>query len=91
MRFRLVGIALLPAGLALLPAGLALLPVGLALLLGACAGGPTPPDWQISAQLGINAFEKAYLAGNTGVAEAEFARARRELSATGREIGRAHV
>ncbi len=60
-----------------------ILSAGLALLLCACASGPTP-DWQVNAQLGLRGFERAYLAGHARVAEAEFARARTELSATGR-------
>ena len=60
--------------------------LGLVLFLCACAGGPTPPDWQVSAVLGLKSFEKAYLAGNNRVAEVEFARARTELSATGRAV-----
>lgn len=53
-------------------------------MLAACAGGPVPADWQLNAPLALKGFEKAWLAGNTRAAEAEFARARRELSATGR-------
>ncbi len=56
----------------------------LAFLLAACAGGPTPPDWQVNAQLSLNNFEKSWLTGNTRAAEAEFAHARAELAATGR-------
>lgn len=62
----------------------AILAAGLFLLLSACAGGPVPPDWQVSARLGLAGFEKASLEGNTRVAEAEFSRARTTLSATGR-------
>ncbi len=55
-----------------------------AALLAACAGAPAPPDWQLNAQVALKNFEAAYLAGNSRVADAEFARARRELSSTGR-------
>lgn len=57
---------------------------GVAILLSACAGGPATPDWQVNAQLGLKSFERAYLAGKPRIAEVEFARARAELSATGR-------
>jgi hypothetical protein len=53
-------------------------------LLTGCAGGPPPPDWQVNAQLALKNFEKAYLEGDTRAADAEFARARAALSATGR-------
>ena len=58
--------------------------VGLAALaLGACASTP-PPAWQLGARDALDAFERHYLAGDTRLAEQEFARARRELSSTGR-------
>ena len=55
-----------------------------AMALAACAGGPPAPDWQASAFGALKSFETAYLRGNTRVAEQEFARARAELSSTGR-------
>lgn len=55
-----------------------------ALTLVACAGGPVPPDWQASAHASLNAFSSAYLVGNSRVAEAEFKRARADLTRTGR-------
>ena len=56
----------------------------LAIALAACASGPPAPDWQASAFGALKGFETAYLRGNTRVAEQEFARARAELSSTGR-------
>jgi hypothetical protein len=53
-------------------------------LLWACAGTAPPPDWQSNAHLALKNFEAAYLKGDTGAADAEFARARAELSSTGR-------
>ena len=53
-------------------------------LLAGCAGSPPPPDWQMNAQVALKNFEKAYLEGDTRVADAEFVRARAALSATGR-------
>lgn len=54
-----------------------------ALALGGCASAP-PPDWQLNARDSLNAFERHYLAGDTRLAEQEFARARAEISRTGR-------
>ncbi len=58
--------------------------LGAGLLLAACAGGPAAPDWQVNSLASLRNFEAAYLGGNTRVAEAEFARARSDLTATGR-------
>ena len=61
------------------------LPVALAaLLLAACGSTPPVPDWQDNAAGAVKSFTSAYLAGNSPVAEVEFARARREIGATGR-------
>ncbi len=54
------------------------------LLLAACAGAPAPPDWQANAQLALRNFTAAYYAGNTRLADQEFARARAEIASTGR-------
>jgi hypothetical protein len=64
-----------------LPALFAILPA--ALLIG-CASTPETPAWQSSAHGSLQSFSSAYLSGNTRVADVEFARARRELAATGR-------
>ncbi len=52
-------------------------------LLAACGSKPQAPDWQVAAHGALERYEQAWLAGDTRVADAEFARARRELSATG--------
>ena len=53
-------------------------------LLGACASTPPPPDWQANAFAALNSYSSAYLEGNTRVADLEFARAKTEVSRTGR-------
>ncbi|MDA0981438.1 MAG: hypothetical protein O3A06_00080 [Proteobacteria bacterium] len=58
--------------------------VASAALLASCAGGPTPPDWQLDARAALQGFEKHYLEGNAKLAETEFARAREEIRRTGR-------
>ena len=55
----------------------------LASFLFGCAGGPPPPAWQGNAKYSLDAFQQAYLRGETRIAEAEFARARAELASTG--------
>ena len=55
-----------------------------ALLLVACASSPPAPDWQANAYAALNSFSSAYLNGNTRLADFEFARARSEISSTGR-------
>ena len=55
-----------------------------ALLLSACASTPPPPDWQANAFSALKGFSSAYLSGNTRVAELALARARAEISRTGR-------
>ncbi|MGZ5272363.1 MAG: hypothetical protein ACXWC6_17260 [Ramlibacter sp.] len=56
----------------------------LALLAAAgCASRPQAPDWQVDAHGALGSYEQAYLGGQTRAADAEFARARRDLSATG--------
>jgi hypothetical protein len=55
-----------------------------AALLAACAGGSSPPDWQLGARGALAQFERYYLAGDTQAAEKEFASARAEIARTGR-------
>ena len=55
-----------------------------ALLLSACASKPAPPDWQANAHAALKGFSAAYLSGNNRLADAELARARREIASTGR-------
>ncbi|MGA8784725.1 MAG: hypothetical protein WB542_05335 [Polaromonas sp.] len=59
-------------------------PLAGALLLSACASGPKPPDWQLEAKGSMERSQAAYLEGNTRVETAELARARSQLSRTGR-------
>ncbi|MCC6212254.1 MAG: hypothetical protein IT513_14555 [Burkholderiales bacterium] len=54
------------------------------MLLCGCAGGPPPADWQLESHAAAQAFERAYLRGDSRVAEVEFARLKKEFSATGR-------
>lgn len=61
------------------------LPLAGIVLLGACAGtGPKPPDWQVEAKGSMERSVAAYMVGNTRVEAAELARARSQLSRTGR-------
>lgn len=53
-------------------------------LLCACASHPPAPQWQVNAHAALKSFSTAYLGGNGRLADFEFARARRELSSTGR-------
>ena len=53
-------------------------------LISACASKPVPPDWQANAHGALKDFSAAYLSGNSRVATQEFARARGEISSTGR-------
>lgn len=54
------------------------------LLLGACSSTPPVPDWQGNAFAALQSSTSAYLDGNTRVADFEFARAKSEVSRTGR-------
>ena len=53
-------------------------------LLTACASGPPPAEWQLSAQGALREAVQAYLTGNDRVANAEFTRARADIASTGR-------
>ena len=55
-----------------------------AMLLSACSSGPKPADWQLESKGAMERAIAAYLQGNSRVEAAELARARLELSATGR-------
>ena len=55
-----------------------------AALLAGCAGGPPPSDWQLNARGALEQFERHYLAGDTQLAEREFAYARAEIARSGR-------
>ena len=56
----------------------------LSLTLAACSSGAKAPDWQLEAKGAMERSVAAYLEGNSRVEAAEFARARAEISATGR-------
>ncbi|MEB0136309.1 hypothetical protein QN362_13285 [Actimicrobium sp. CCC2.4] len=54
------------------------------LILAGCASKPVTPDWQGNAYSAIDSFTSTYLKGNTRTADLDFARARTEISSTGR-------
>jgi len=56
----------------------------LSLVLAGCSSGPKPPDWQLEAKGSMDRSVAAYLQGNSRVEGVEFARARTEISSTGR-------
>lgn len=56
----------------------------IAVLLAGCSTRPAPPSWQPDAKDALDAFTEDYLRGSTGAANANFARARRETTSTGR-------
>lgn len=65
--------------------GLAAACAGAALLiLTACSSAPKPADWQIEAKSAMERSTAAYLEGNSRVEAVEFARARAEITSTGR-------
>lgn len=55
-----------------------------AIVTSSCSNAPKTPDWQMEAKGAIDRAVAAYLEGNTRVEMAEMARARRQLSSTGR-------
>ena len=54
------------------------------LALVACSSGPKPADWQLEAKGAMERSVSAWLEGNSRVEAAEFARARTQISSTGR-------
>jgi len=54
------------------------------MLLAGCASGPQPADWQLNARGALAQYERYYFAGESDLAEKEFASARREIARTGR-------
>ena len=58
--------------------------VWVALALTACASGPKPANWQLESKGAMERAVAAYLEGNARVEAAEMARARLEISSTGR-------
>lgn len=61
-----------------------LLALGTLLALAACSSTPPPPDWQTNALSALQHATAAYLQGHSALEASEFARARREIAATGR-------
>ena len=54
------------------------------MLLAACSSAPKPADWQLEAKGSMERSVAAYLEGNARIDAAELARARSQLSRTGR-------
>ncbi len=60
-------------------------------LVGACSNAPPVPDWQLNARDATQRGTVAYLEGRSRVADAEFARARREAARSARADAVARV
>jgi hypothetical protein len=58
--------------------------LGAAALLAACAGGPPPAEWQLNARGALAQYQRSYFAGDSALAQKEFAQARAEIARTGR-------
>ncbi|HEX9450840.1 MAG TPA: hypothetical protein VF934_05450 [Burkholderiales bacterium] len=58
--------------------------VSTALLLGACAGGPMPPEWQLQSHTSLERFTQQYLEGHSQLAQRSFAEAKAAVASTGR-------
>ena len=56
--------------------------IAAAALLAACGSKPRQPDWLVNADGAQDRYERAYLSANDRVADAEFARFRREVAST---------
>jgi hypothetical protein len=67
-----------------LASALSLAFVAASLLLVGCAGGPPSPAWQSDAKSAMDRATVAYLEGHSKASDAEMARVRSTLSATGR-------
>jgi hypothetical protein len=63
----------------------------MALSLAACASKPVEPSWRSNAASSLESFSDAYLKGDSAIAATEFARARSEMSSTGRADLVAHA
>ena len=63
----------------------------MALLLAACASKPAEPAWRSNAASALDSFSDAYLKGDSAIAATEYARARAEMSSTGRADLLAHA
>ena len=62
-----------------------------ALTLAACAAKPVEPSWRPNATGALDSFSDADLKGDSAIAAGEFARARREMTGTGRADLVAHA
>jgi hypothetical protein len=60
------------------------IPFAIVFLLAACSSAPKAPDWQLEAKGSMDRANAAYLEGNNRIDAAELARARSQLSRTGR-------
>ena len=58
--------------------------LSIVLLLAACAGGPTPPEWQSRSHAALERFRQQFLAGNSRQAERSITEAKAAVAATGR-------
>lgn len=63
----------------------------LALMLAGCASKPVEPSWRANAAGALDSFRDAYLKGDSAIAATDFARARLEMSSTGRADLVAHA
>lgn len=61
------------------------------MLLGGCASKPVEPAWRGNAGGALDSFTSEYLAGNSAMAAADFARARVAMASTGRADLVAHA
>lgn len=57
--------------------------IAAASLTAGCSSGPPAPDWQVNAKHSLERATEAWLVGESGAAESEFARARSQLARTG--------
>lgn len=60
-------------------------------LLGACASGPLPPEWQVQSHAFLEKFTQQYLDGNPRMAQRSFAQLKAAVAATGRPELAAHA
>lgn len=58
--------------------------VPVVLLLGACAGGPMPPEWQLQSHASLERFTQQYLEGSSQLAQGSFAEVKAAVASTGR-------
>ena len=63
----------------------------MALMLAGCAAKPVEPSWRPNAASALDSFRDAYLKGDSAIAATDFARARAEMTSTGRADLVAHA